>query len=118
MKKEWKVRQALYHKLNNEHTDDLKKFKVEFSKDIIENAIKYFYNKDMGFIYPSKSYVVAICYAHWLSENFKEDFIELLNEELEMLEIHKRKNTIRIAYFNTQTLSESRILLYKLNQLW
>jgi hypothetical protein len=81
MEKEWKVRQALYHKLNNEHTDDLKKFKVEFSKDIIENAIKYFYNKDMGFIYPSKSYVVAICYAHWLSENFKENFIELLNDK-------------------------------------
>ena len=36
MIKEWKTRQALYHKLNNEHTDDLNKIKVEFSKDIIE----------------------------------------------------------------------------------
>jgi hypothetical protein len=81
MEKEWKVRQALYHKLNNEHTDDLKKFKVEFSKDIIENAIKYFYNKDMGFIYPSKSYVVAICYAYWLSKDFNENFYELLRDK-------------------------------------
>ena len=81
MIKEWKTRQALYHKLNNEHIDDLNKIKVEFSKDIIENAVKYFYDKDMGFVYPSKSYVVAICYAHWLSKDFKEDFIELLNDK-------------------------------------
>ena len=81
MEKEWKVRQALYHKLNNEHTDDLKKFKVEFSKDIIENAIKYFYNKDLGFIYPAKSYVVAICYAYWLSKDFNENFYELLRDK-------------------------------------
>jgi hypothetical protein len=67
--------------LNNDHTDDLKNIKIEFSKNIIENAIKYFYDKNMGFIYPSKSYVVAICYAHWLSKDFKEDFIELLNDK-------------------------------------
>jgi len=81
MIKEWKVRQALYHKLNNDYTDDLKKIKIEFSKNIIENAIQYFYDKNMGFIYPSKSYVVAICYAHWLSKDFGEDFIELLNDK-------------------------------------
>jgi hypothetical protein len=81
MEKEWKVRQALYHKLNNEHTDDLKKFKVEFSKDIIENAIKYFNDKDLGFVYPAKSYVVAICYAYWLSKDFNENFYELLRDK-------------------------------------
>ena len=81
MIKEWKIRQALYHKLNNDYTDDLKKIKIEFSKNIIENAIQYFYDKNMGFIYPSKSYVVAICYAHWLSKDFGEDFIELLNDK-------------------------------------
>jgi hypothetical protein len=81
MVKEWKIRQALYHKLNNDYADDLNKIKIQFSKDIIENAIQYFFNKDMGFIYPSKSYVVAICYAHWLSKDFGEDFIELLNDK-------------------------------------
>ncbi len=81
MVKEWKIRQALYHKLNNDYADDLKKVKIQFSKDITENAIRYFYNKNMGFIYPSKSYVVAICYAHWLSKDFGEDFIELLNDK-------------------------------------
>ena len=81
MIKEWKTRQALYHKLNNEHTDDLNKIKVEFSKDIIENAVKYFNDKDLGFVYPAKSYVVAICYAYWLSKDFNENFYELLNDK-------------------------------------
>ena len=81
MIKEWKVRQALYHKLNDEHTDDLNKIKVEFSKDIIENAVKYFNDKDLGFVYPAKSYVVAICYAYWLSKDFNENFYELLRDK-------------------------------------
>ena len=31
-------------------------------------------------IYPSKSYFVAICYAHWLSAEFDENFYDLLND--------------------------------------
>jgi len=81
MEKEWKIRQALYHKLNSDYTDDLKKIKIEISRDVVENAIRYFYNVDMPFIYPSKSYVVAICYAYWLSKDFGEDFYELLNDK-------------------------------------
>jgi hypothetical protein len=81
MKKEWKIRQELYHKMITEHDDDLNKLTIEFSNNIIEDAIKYFNNKDMPFIYPSKSYVVAICYAYWLSKDFKEDFYELLNDK-------------------------------------
>jgi hypothetical protein len=81
MEKEWKIRQALYHKLNSDYTDDLKKIKIEISSDIVENCIRYFYNTDMPFIYPSKSYVVAICYAYWLSKDFGEDFYELLNDK-------------------------------------
>jgi len=81
MEKEWKIRQALYHKLNSDYTDDLKKIKIEISSDIVENSIRYFYNTDMPFIYPSKSYVVAICYAYWLSKDFGEDFYELLNDK-------------------------------------
>ena len=43
--------------------------------------MRYFYNTDMPFIYPSKSYVVAICYAYWLSKDFGEDFYELLSDK-------------------------------------
>jgi hypothetical protein len=81
MEKEWKIRQALYHKLNGDYTDDLKKVKIEINKNIVENAVRYFYNTDMPFIYPSKSYVVAICYAYWLSKDFGEDFYELLSDK-------------------------------------
>lgn len=81
MNKEWKIRQALYHKLNSDYTDDLKKVKIEINKNVVENAVRYFYNTDMPFIYPSKSYVVAICYAYWLSKDFGEDFYELLSDK-------------------------------------
>ena len=67
--------------METNHTDDLNKIPVEFSDDVIGNAIKYFYDKDMPFVYPSKSYVVAICYAYWLSKDFNEDFYELLNDK-------------------------------------
>ena len=80
IKKEWKIRQALYHKLNSDYTDDLKKVKIEINKNIVEDAVRYFYNTNMPFIYPSKSYVVAICYAYWLSKDFSEDFYELLDD--------------------------------------
>jgi hypothetical protein len=81
MKQEWKIRQALYHKLNKNHKDDLKNFDIQISDNIVENAIKYFQLSNMPFIYPSKSYVVAICYAHWLSKDFNENFYDLLNDE-------------------------------------
>lgn len=67
--------------METNHTDDLNKIPVEFSDDVIGNAIKYFYDKDMPFVYPSKSYVVAICYAYWLSKDFNENFYELLNDK-------------------------------------
>lgn len=81
MNKEWKIRQELYHRMETNHTDDLNKIPIEFSDDVIGNAIKYFYDKNMPFVYPSKSYVVAICYAHWLSKDFNENFYELLNDK-------------------------------------
>ena len=80
MEKEWKIRQALYHKLNSDYTDDLKKVKIEINKNIVENAVRYFFNQDMPFIYPSQSYVVAICYAYWLSKDFGEDLDGNLKE--------------------------------------
>ena len=32
-------------------------------------------------IYPAKSYAVAICYANWLSQDFKEPFFDLLDDK-------------------------------------
>jgi hypothetical protein len=81
MNKEWKIRQKLYHKTNTEHDDDLNKLHTEYSSNIIETAVKYFNDKDLGFVYPAKSYVVAICYAYWLSKDFNENFYELLNDK-------------------------------------
>lgn len=81
MMKDWKIKQELYHRLNVVHEDDLSKVQIEKSDDIVNNAIRYFEERDVGWIYPSKSYVVAICYAWWLAHDFKEDFYDLLNDK-------------------------------------
>jgi len=81
MKKEWKINQEVYHRVNQDHKDSLYGYDILISDDIINDAVDYFKNEELGFIYPAKSYVVAICYAHWLSKDFKEDFYKLLNDE-------------------------------------
>lgn len=80
MIKEHKIRQEIYHRLNSNHNDDLSLHSVEINDDIIGNAIKYFTTTELGWVYPAKSYVVAICYARWLNEYFGEDFYESLND--------------------------------------
>jgi hypothetical protein len=79
--KEWKIRQELYHRLNPEYEDDLKKFQIEIQSNIIDNAVKYFKETDVGWIYPAKSYMVAICYSKWLSEIFGEKYLDYLNDD-------------------------------------
>lgn len=79
--KEWKIRQELYHRLNPVYEDDLKKFKVEIEEDIINNAVRYFTETDVGWIYPAKSYMVAICYSKWLSEDFGGNPLDYLKDE-------------------------------------
>ena len=79
--KDWKIKQELYHRLNREHKDDLSKVDIIETDNVVEDALRYFNEKDVGWIYPSKSYVVAICYAWWLSTDFKEDFYDLLNDK-------------------------------------
>jgi hypothetical protein len=78
---DWKVRQEVYHRLNQSHGDDLKDKQLVFvhGQEIVDNAVKYF-TKDPGWIYPSKSFVVAICYAKWLSKEFAENFWEVLDD--------------------------------------
>jgi hypothetical protein len=76
---EWKVRQEIYHRLNEKFSDDLTDKHVELSSNIIENAVRYFNEANIGWIYPAKSYMVGICYAKFLSEEFggtPEDYLK------------------------------------------
>ena len=77
---EWKIRQEIYHKLNTEHDDDLNTKEIVITNDIAKNAINYFMEKDIGWIYPSKSYMVGICYARWLAEYFGGNPIDYLED--------------------------------------
>jgi hypothetical protein len=77
---EWKIRQEIYHKLNTEYDDDLNTKEVEITTNIVENAINYFIKRDIGWIYPSKSYMVGICYARWLAEHFGGRPVEYLED--------------------------------------
>jgi len=79
--KDWKVKQEIFHRLNNKYEDDLNDKYIELSIDIVENAVKYFTTTELGWVYPAKSYVVGICYAKWISELYSENFYELLNDE-------------------------------------
>jgi hypothetical protein len=76
---EWKTRQEIYHRLNHVFDDDLSDKRIELSSNIVDNAVRYFTDTDIGWIYPAKSYMVAICYSRWLSEEFggiPEDYLE------------------------------------------
>ena len=79
-KSEWKIRQEIYHRLNIEHSDDLNTKDVEMSDNIIDNAVRYFREQHVGWIYPAKSYMVAICYARWLAREFGSRPIEYLDD--------------------------------------
>jgi len=82
--RDWKIRQEMYHRLEQDYSDDLNDVDIvyrttQLSKDI-EDYIKLS-PEEMGWVYPAKSYVVAVCYAYWLSKDFNEDFYDLLNDE-------------------------------------
>ena len=78
--KEWKIRQEVYHRINQVFDDDLNTKEIVLSDDITNNAVRYFTEKDIGWIYPAKSYMVGICYARWLSEYFGGDPIDYLDD--------------------------------------
>lgn len=86
--KEWRVAQEIYHRLHKDYEDDLNNVdivtQIVVSDNIVDNALEYFNSPtDIGWIYPAKSYVVAICYARWLAEDFEgEEFYDLLNDEM------------------------------------
>jgi len=82
MTQEWKTRQKIYHKLNRDHADDLGKVDIVYDEsNIVRDAVRYFNEVNVGWIYPAKSYAVAICYANWLSQDFKEPFFDLLDDK-------------------------------------
>ncbi len=70
MLEEWKIRQEIYHRLNRDHSDDLNDKEIIITANVVLDAIRYFNETDIGWIYPSKSYMVAICYAKWLADYF------------------------------------------------
>lgn len=77
---EWKIKQDIYHRLNKDHKDDLNNVEIVISDNIKIDALKHFFEKVDEWIYPAKSYVVAYCYAYWISVDFNEDFWQLLND--------------------------------------
>jgi hypothetical protein len=83
--KEWKARQKAYHATTTDFDDDLNKVIVEYDRhdSVVDDVLDYI-NKspdDIGWLYPAKSYLVAICYATWLEEDFGDDFYSLLDDK-------------------------------------
>ena len=79
--KEWKIAQDVFHRLNRNHEDDLKNVDITFSDETVKDAILHFNHKVDRWIYPAKSYFVAICYASWITEDFGENFYEVLSDQ-------------------------------------
>lgn len=77
---EWKMRQEIFHRLKTTYTDDLSDKKIEMSKNIAVDAVRYFQEQDIGWLYPAKSYMVGICYARWLARHFGGEPIDYLED--------------------------------------
>jgi hypothetical protein len=78
---EWKIKQDIYHRLNREYQDDLNNVDIVISHDY-DDIIRHFYEKVDQWIYPAKSYFVAVCYASWISVDYDEDIISLLSDPM------------------------------------
>jgi len=78
--KEWKLRQEYFYRNTKEFSDDIRNFEIIMDDDIISNAVRYFNDDTIGWVYPAKSYVVAICYAKWLNDYFNEDIYQSLDD--------------------------------------
>jgi hypothetical protein len=78
-----KIRQEIYHRLTPVIDDDLKTKNVvlvtELS-EVLHYAVEYFKTRDIGWIYPSKSYMVAICYSRWLVQYFGGTYMDYLDD--------------------------------------
>jgi len=80
---DWKIASQVYHLLHKNHSDDLNRVDITWiENDIVEWSKKHFNEHIEEWVYPAKSYFVAICYASWLSEDFDENFWKLLNDDM------------------------------------
>lgn len=83
--KDWKARQTAYHTmgiiLENNMRDDLNNVDIVITENVVDDALRHFNECVDQWIYPAKSYVVAICYANWLAEDFGEQFYEVLDDK-------------------------------------
>lgn len=79
---DWKIRQEIYHRLTQHFDDDLNDKDITISDEIVDNAVLYFTTTDVGWIYPAKSYMVAICYSRWIAEHFGQPVFDLLNDPM------------------------------------
>jgi hypothetical protein len=77
---DWKTRQEIYHRLQTEYSDDLKNFDITITSSTVDDAVRYFTSTDIGWIYPAKSYMVGICYAKWLANDFGGRPLEYLDD--------------------------------------
>lgn len=77
---DWKIRQEIFHRLQTEHDDDLNTKNIIISNNTVNDAIKYFNERDIGWIYPAKSYMVGLCYARWLAKEFGGRPLEYLED--------------------------------------
>lgn len=78
----WKTRLDLFNSTAEEFTDDLNLVDIRTEEDSVTWAVKHFNERVDEWVYPAKSYFVAICYATWISYDFGEDFYDLLNDPL------------------------------------
>ena len=82
--REWKLKQEVYHRLNPTHKDTLNDKEIYLiweDNDIILNAKRHWVEQVERFIYPAKSYCVAICYAKWIERDYGDKFYDLLNDK-------------------------------------
>jgi len=80
--KKWRTASQVYHLLTREYSDDLNKMEVTWTEEnIVNDAVLHFTEYVDETIRPAKTYFVAICYAYWLSQDFDENFFELLNDQ-------------------------------------
>lgn len=82
---EWKARQNASQLTaqitGKKHRDDLTDVPVLWRpENIVEDALRHFNERVDEWIYPAKSYFVAICYANWIAQEFDEDFLDVLND--------------------------------------
>ena len=111
--KTWRLKQELYHRLNKDYSDDLNQVEIRISEDIIEDAYRHFIEKVDEWIYPAKSYFVAICYASWIAKDFDEDFYELLNDPM----LLAGNDPYFVTYENDKEMYDQLISRVKINNI-